>query len=190
MTATGLRHHCATMSHVRSKNLDKEGLAEFMGHTLDVHKSKYRYPLGIIQRGQIGPHLLKLGGVDITKALNTDKSKKSDDGVHTSQSDVDEDSESTSDDDAFDRMGKKKKPKFQSVVSRRRWSEEEKSKVIEYFIEFVRCRKLPGKNLCQKLIMEEPLLKGRTWAQVNALIDNYNREKAHLPTQYEYLRNC
>lgn len=60
MTATGLRHNLATNSR-NAKHIPTDDMAEQMGHTLHIHKTKYRYPLQVVQKGQIGAHLFELG---------------------------------------------------------------------------------------------------------------------------------
>lgn len=62
LTATGLRHHIATMSQVHSGRNDKytEHLAGFMGHDLNIHAQNYRLPLDALQKGIVGSRLIEI----------------------------------------------------------------------------------------------------------------------------------
>lgn len=75
MTATGLRHNIATNSR-NAKHIPTDDMAERMGHTLHIHKTKHRYPLQVVLKGQIGAHLFELGGISMTddNQLNLDQS--------------------------------------------------------------------------------------------------------------------
>lgn len=60
-TATGLRHHAATVSQLSERDdTYTENLATFLGHDLAVHKQNYKIPLPMIQKGQVGHKLLQM----------------------------------------------------------------------------------------------------------------------------------
>ena len=60
-TATGLRHHAATVSQLTERDdTYTENLANFLGHDLAVHKQNYKIPLALIQKGQVGHKLLQM----------------------------------------------------------------------------------------------------------------------------------
>lgn len=175
LTSTGLRHHCATMTQVNGKHIETEDLAEFMGHTVDIHKRKYRYPLEAIQRGKIANHLLSLGGMTIKDITSENMQTEA---THSQLEEFDFTSEPS--------PGQPEKENL-SNIKRKKWTDDEKSIVIDTFKNFIKSSRTPGTKLCQELIQNEPLLKGRTWAQINTLVDNYNRGKLKLPIEFRYL---
>lgn len=74
-------------------------------------------------------------------------------------------------------------------VVRKRWSDEEKSIVINEFKEFIMNGTNPGTNRCRDLILKHKVLSGRTNLQLNIMIDNINRGKLKLPEEFQYLRS-
>ncbi|XP_039287568.1 uncharacterized protein LOC111055225 isoform X2 [Nilaparvata lugens] len=62
LTATGLRHHIATKSQVFGDPEFTEKICQHLGHTSEIHKKNYRFPIQAMQRGQVGQKLLKLDG--------------------------------------------------------------------------------------------------------------------------------
>lgn len=59
ITSTKLRKHLATMSQVISlSRQDLEQLADFMGHTADIHKTYYRLPSDVYQMAKVSKLLL------------------------------------------------------------------------------------------------------------------------------------
>jgi hypothetical protein len=170
-----------------------------MGHSLEVHKKNYRYPLEVIQRGKIAPHLMKLGGVDMSikdkgQTENIHQINKSMKSVHEKDdpdynvADYNDDSDDNNLEDQHRIKKPKKSSKSHTKKKHTKWTEQEKSLVIETFKDFMRIGRNPGTALCQKLIADHPLLSNRTWAQVNTLIDNFNKGKTALPLCYQYLR--
>lgn len=59
LTSTKLRKHLATMSQVISlSRQDLEQLADYMGHTADIHKTYYRLPSDVYQMAKVSKLLL------------------------------------------------------------------------------------------------------------------------------------
>lgn len=91
LTSTKLRKHLATMSQVINlSQQDLEQLANFMGHTTDIHKTYYRLPSDIYQMAKVSKLLLlnEKGKVaqyqgktldEINVSLNIEENDKSDD---------------------------------------------------------------------------------------------------------------
>ena len=59
LTATGLRHHVATMAHVKGPALSKK-VSKFMCHTQSVHDKNYVTPLELVNRGVVGLSLIHI----------------------------------------------------------------------------------------------------------------------------------
>ncbi|KAG6461028.1 hypothetical protein O3G_MSEX012370 [Manduca sexta] len=83
LTATGLRHHIATMSQIYSGRNDKytEHLAGFMGHDLNIHAQNYRLPLEALQKGIVGSRLIEIeesykSNEEIGSNQNSEEKKK------------------------------------------------------------------------------------------------------------------
>lgn len=69
-----------------------------------------------------------------------------------------------------------------------RWSEKEKSLVVEFFSYYIKHSKNPGTAKCKEFLTTTPSITGRTWMQVNSLVNNLYTGKTHLPLQYRYLK--
>lgn len=62
LTATALRHHLAVKTSIVGNEAFTEHVCQHMGHTKDVHKKNYRFPIQAIMRGKVGNQLIKLSG--------------------------------------------------------------------------------------------------------------------------------
>lgn len=72
LTATGLRHHMATKTQIVGSESYTEKACMHLGHSMDIHKKNYRFPIQAIQRGQVGSRLLQMEGSwsDVTNVSN------------------------------------------------------------------------------------------------------------------------
>lgn len=68
------------------------------------------------------------------------------------------------------------------------WTQEEKSLVINEFKHFIMSRSSPGTTRCTDLIEKNEVLWGRNAMQINTMIDNINRGKLKLPSEFQYLQ--
>nr|XP_018915473.1 PREDICTED: uncharacterized protein LOC109042944 [Bemisia tabaci] len=71
-TATGLRHHLATKTAIHGDSGYLEKVCEFMGHTKDVHRNNYRFPIELVQKGQIGKNLLLMENGHATTSISNE----------------------------------------------------------------------------------------------------------------------
>lgn len=200
LTATGLRHHVATLGHVKGPAFTSK-LSQFMCHTQSVHDKNYVAPINIIHKGVIGSYLTSLEGTTfdnveknrcVANLVNETKTQSPAAEVvylqrdnttrYTSPDTVK--AVTTDDEDEFPNQDNKK------IREKRRWSYEEKSAVITYFSKYIQIKKNPGICKSRELIKTSgALLKHRTPLQINTFIDNINKGKLKLPSVFKYLRN-
>lgn len=198
MTAVGLRHHCATMSHVLGENIKTEDLTEFMGHTSEVHKRKYRYPLEVIQKSKIAPHLFALSGSSLTNVetpSETCTNFMDKDMPTESQGQLNSENKSMSLDLDIENFPNLEHERSENNIAKKkqkkRWTDEEKTIVIKHFQSLIKKGINPGTKRCQELLEIEPqILHNRSWQQINLLVDNYNKGKIALPVEFLYLRDA
>lgn len=187
LTATGLRHNLATKTSLAGKESLTENVCEQLGHSLAVHKQNYRYPIQAIQRGVVANHLSNVNG--IKGAMQSTSTVTSADQLesHTSEDQnkvwENEDSEwpdhlylenhvsSSDEEDVLEHKPRKHK----------KWTEEGKILVIQTFSSFIKSKTTPGKIKCEELIRNNPILRGRTWQQVNAVVHNVITKKMKIP---------
>lgn len=75
-----------------------------------------------------------------------------------------------------------------SEKPKRRWSDEERRLVISTLMYCIKVFKSPEPTSCKELIDSNPIFKGGSPAQMNALRDNMNKGKVSLPLEFRYLR--
>ena len=194
MTSTGLRHHVATKTQIYGNDGYTENVCQFLGHTQNVHKQNYRLPIQAIQRGQVGHRLLEMeeGGTQNSFKL-TDKedpnyrnstNSKCKNGEDDNVSIEDYDSNEDESDDCTSSKNKKRRVRN---VKRKRWAEDEKEIVLKEFEKFITAKQNPGKHNCLELIRKHKQLSGRTWTQINVLINNVIKGKIRLSPNYSHI---
>lgn len=212
ITCTGLRHHCATMALLKGKDFTAH-MSKFMSHTLNVHNKNYCYPVDVINRGKIGHFMLGLNnssdnstniaqpiGLPSTKFQETGEIVVSDNGenisqtpeIHNNTSFNDPTAIQDSDYQPFSDIENDEEeglPPQRRRHNKRAWTEEDKSLVVEEFLDFVMKGKNPGPTKCNTFLESSGKLSGRTGLQLNSLIDNINRGKTKLPRKFEHLTN-
>lgn len=77
---------------------------------------------------------------------------------------------------------------FKPKIVRKRWSKLEKTVVLQHFSEFIKHKKNPGMKKCCELIQGQPCLAGRTWQQLNTLVNNFIKGKIKLPLEFVHLQ--
>lgn len=207
LTSTKLRKHLATMSQVINlSQQDLEQLANFMGHTTDIHKTYYRLPNDIYQMAKVSKLLLlnekgqaaKYKGKtldEINVSLDIEENDNSDDDVMEAENietEVDKPTSNTTND----------KPKNVSVtyilyfimliacvlqqeisanIKRvlEPWTEDQKKVTISFFKKLIKEKIPPKKKECLQLQEENPGLFGnKTWPKIKIFVVNsYNKIK-------------
>ena len=115
-----MRHHVATMAHVKSPALSKK-VSKFMYHTQSVHDKNYVTPLAFVNRGVVENYLAKLEETTLFPKEPIENP------VNERHIHIPDEEEEISDDDG---------PKAHK--RRRRWTEEEKNIVISEFSEYIK----------------------------------------------------
>ncbi|XP_028037005.1 uncharacterized protein LOC114248078 [Bombyx mandarina] len=130
VTATGLRHHIATVSQVHAKQNDKftEHLATFLGHDMHVHASNYRLPLQAIQKGLVGSKLLEFENLTNLKMTGQNKKINSNNEKQTRN---EKDTEKINENDEEEKRRIEEKEKINQNDEEQQRREEEKGKINE-----------------------------------------------------------
>lgn len=180
LTATGLRHHMATKTQIVGSESYTEKACMHLGHSMAIHKQNYRFPIQAIQRGQVGSRLLQMEGSwsDITNVSNQSVMVNLEmPGPSTAHcEDENQMCDLPRDDDEYFPSSDSEAEIHKTLV-KKKWSNEEKLVVLKTFTSFIKEKKVPGKTRCVELINKNPILKPRTWQQVNALIHNVITKK-------------
>lgn len=189
-TATGLRHHCASMSQILGVNERYVNhLANFMGHDRNIHESNYNIPLPLIQKGQVGHRLLQMTQSVMcsrTESLN-EPCKDNMEVVlndNTITAEGEEKGESlyiastngslTSEVEGFESTPSCKK------IKRVRWNDEEKHIIYRHFGKNLLRFENPERAEIKKVFENEITLKNRSFEQVCSFVNNIVTKKVVL----------
>lgn len=182
LTATGLRHHCATVSQVHGERFVGH-LSKFMGHTSFIHKKSYQYPLAVIQKGVLGRSMLSMEGSNLQITTNNDNNNSCNDPLITENIVTNQ----VHNDQYFNQNDTVNQGLCKNRV-KRRWTEKEKSLVFQHFMESIISKRNPSTRECDDFIEQQTLFK-RSSAQIKTFVNNIITGKQKLPPQYEYLCN-
>lgn len=205
LTATGLRHHVATLAHVKGPVFSSK-VSNFMTHTMAVHEKNYVAPVTMVHRGIIGNYMADLEGTELTTDKNnnsvendlfTNKPSTSlpDPPIIGHHHVIDEPDDPTyeptheeSDTDNEEKYRKICKKRNMMPPQKQKWTEEQKEVLIVHFQEFIKTHKNPGIIRCREFLLEfGSLFPGRNPIALNVYIDNINRKKIKIPPQLKCL---
>ncbi|XP_063907787.1 uncharacterized protein LOC135125929 [Zophobas morio] len=192
LTSTKLRKHLATMSQVINlSEQDLEQLANFMGHTSEIHKTYYRLPSDVYQMAKVSKLLLLNEKGEASKY----KGQRLDD-ININL-DIVEESDGDSEGDDFNEQNirgeidknnkeptsSKKNSMYVSQTKKKRtlepWTDSQKEVVLSYFKNHLKKKIPPKKNECLHLKSEHPdLFSNKSWEKMKIFVVNkYNQNK-------------
>ncbi|XP_063908932.1 uncharacterized protein LOC135126741 [Zophobas morio] len=192
LTSTKLRKHLATMSQVINlSEQDLEQLANFMGHTSEIHKTYYRLPSDVYQMAKVSKLLLLNEKGEASKY----KGQRLDD-ININL-DIVEESDGDSEGDDFNEQNirgeidknnkeptsSKKNSMYVSQTKKKRtlepWTDSQKEVVLSYFKTHLKKKIPPKKNECLHLKSEHPdLFSNKSWEKMKIFVVNkYNQNK-------------
>lgn len=167
LRGTTLRKHVAT--HCINLYLSEDEIrdvANFMGHSDDIHKRYYRQPIITREIVRMSRVLQKAQGMDqddtssesdsdeLQTATNTDSTRKSN-SIEKSKS-----------------SKKRSTSPYGSVKAKKRWTEQENSTAFRLFSKYIEDEHYPSLSQIQNLVNENPELKGRSPRVIKTWLSN------------------
>ncbi|CAH0563122.1 unnamed protein product [Brassicogethes aeneus] len=195
ITSTKLRKHLATLTQIFSmSDTDLEQLANFMGHTIGVHKNNYRLPDDVYQTAKISKLLLLMesGGAAEFKGkplneieLNLDEDINAENPLSAISSDNEVVPEIYNKNLGNIKKREANKTTVTDICEKKKrrilmpWTEEQKTTVTNYFSTHIKNKKPPKKYECELLKNKYPdLLQNKDWLKIKVYIQNeYSKKK-------------
>lgn len=169
MSSRGFRKHVSTISQLFNLNRNElENLADFLGHSLDVHNEFYKMPLEMVQKTQISKIFYTLeegkakhfAGKSLKDLDNEDPPSK------VVQKRACEKTDSESDDSEH-------KPKRQrGTFKRNPFTVEQKNKILNHFSFNIVQKKVPKQTEIEKFKQKFPEFTGVPWEKIKLLVYN------------------
>ncbi|KAK7111111.1 hypothetical protein V1264_010797 [Littorina saxatilis] len=172
---------------LNQKRHELDMLANFMGHSITVHREYYRLPEGTTQLAKLSKLLLQMEAGDVatlrgksldditmdeSEELGCNDEEDQDEGHNTTKRNADE-----TEDDQVKRK-KTEEPTASSVKKekkgreRKKWSSEEIKAVSQNLAKFINTETLPGKSDCLLAQKKSLILMKREWTQIKFCVKN------------------
>lgn len=194
ITATRLRKHLATITQLlQFSESDLEQLSTFMGHTLKTHCDFYRMSDNLFQTAKVSKLLLLMreGGVERFKnksldEINFDLDPISEEyvteniisGINNEllNDETQRSIENASTDVPLDKL-KLQKNKMKKVDDRKKWTNQQKQLIRQYFERNIKAKKPPKKSEVENFIELHPEFESVKWSTLKAVVYNIYTNK-------------
>ncbi|XP_074035312.1 uncharacterized protein [Leptinotarsa decemlineata] len=188
ITATRLRKHLATLTQLfdMSEN-DIEQLANFMGHTIGVHRGNYRLPDDVFQTAKISKLLILMEQGEAAqfkrKALNDiDLNMEEDLMAYNEKADREKSAspvpvilEPSTSQMPMETKYRTSKNKKRILV---KWTDEQKKLIINFFRTHIKEKRPPKKRECEELKKLYPIVfENKNWPTIKVFIQNEYQKK-------------
>lgn len=182
ITSTKLRKHLATLTQLFSMTEnDMEQLANFMGHTLSVHRGSYRLPDDVYQTAKITKLLLlmeKGGATEFKgKTLNEINIDLDEDLLEHRDSDgaLDDQPHDLSIVQEIDDISEFRQENATTKKARvlEPWTEKQKHLVLKYFAGHIKKKKPPKRHECEQLrSLHTDTFINKNWLKIKVFVQN------------------
>ncbi|XP_050360159.1 uncharacterized protein LOC126779973 [Nymphalis io] len=191
LTSTRLRKHLATMSQLFSMTeTQREQLATFMGHALNVYKDNYQLPSDIYQTAKISKLLVLMedGKADQYKGkafdeidFNLNEEVKGD-GVENEKVEFELEKEDQTENPSTPHRSVSQQLAPISWEKKKRklvpWTNEQKNVVTKYFKQHIQDKKPPRRAECDEIKKKYPtLFQNKDWLKIKVFIQNIYMKK-------------